>query len=75
MTQSTEKKVLEEIQDGTHCRNLQARNQAEARKPGLQHHKGLTNNKGAGQPAYACSLISAFVIRYLKNKVFRSDTS
>ena len=35
----------------------------------------LANNKGADQPAHPCSLISAFVIRYLKSKVTRSDIS
>ena len=54
----------------------------EARKPGLQHHMGLdaknpdfvaTNNKDADQPAHLCSLISAFVINYLKSKVTSSD--
>ena len=29
----------------------------------------LANNKFADQPAHPCSLISAFVIRYLKSKV------
>ena len=55
----------------------QARRQAGARKPLLQHHmhidaKTLTllvaNNKGTDQPAYPRSLISAFVIRYLKTR-------
>ena len=35
----------------------------------------LANNKGADQPAHPRSLISAFVIRYLKSKVTRSDIS
>ena len=35
----------------------------------------LANNKGADQPAHPRSLISAFVIRYLKCKVSRSDFS
>ena len=56
---------------------MQARSQAEARKHGLQHHMGidhetltlLANNKGADQPAHPRSLISAFIIRYLKSKV------
>ena len=29
------------------------------------------NNKGADQPAHPCSLISAFVIRYLKDNVIK----
>ena len=57
----------------------QGRSQAEARKPGLQnHHIGLdaktmtllfAYNKGADQPAHPRSLISAFVIRCLKNRL------
>ena len=35
----------------------------------------LVNNKGADQPAHSRSLVSAFVIRYLKSKVTRSDIS
>ena len=35
----------------------------------------LANNKGADQPAHPRSLISAFIIRYLKSKVTRSDSS
>ena len=35
----------------------------------------LRNNKGADQPAHQGSLISAFVILYLKSKVTRSDNS
>ena len=35
----------------------------------------LVNSKGADQPAHLCSLISAFVIRYLKSEVTRSDIS
>ena len=35
----------------------------------------LVNNKGADQPAHSRSLVSAFVIRYLKSKVTRSDVS
>ena len=61
----------------------QARRQAEARKSGLQHHIGIdtrnpdliANNKGADQPAHQRSQISAFIIRYLKSKVTRSDIS
>ena len=53
----------------------QARGQAEARKPGLQHHLGIVAktltllfviNKGTDQPAHPCRLINAFVIRCLK---------
>ena len=53
----------------------QARSHAEAR---IQHHIGLdaktlalllAKNKGVDQPAHPRSLISAFVIRYLKSKV------
>ena len=63
---------------------IQARSQAEARKPVLLHHMGLDtrnpdlvacSNKGADQPAHPHSLISAFVVPYLKSKVTRSDTS
>ena len=52
------------------------RSQAEARKPGLQHHMGSTqetltflpySKKGADQPAHPHSLISACVIRFLKS--------
>ena len=35
----------------------------------------LANNKGANQPAHELSLISTFVIPYLKSKVTRSDIS
>ena len=35
----------------------------------------LANNEGADQPAHPHSLISAFVIRYLKRLVTRSDIS
>ena len=35
----------------------------------------LANNKGADQPAHPRSLISAFVIHYMKNKVTRSGIS
>ena len=42
-----------------------------ARNPTLM----LANNKGADQPAHPRSLVSAFVIRYLKSKVTRSDNS
>ena len=35
----------------------------------------LANNKGADQPAHPRSLISAFVIHYMKSKVTRSDIS
>ena len=35
----------------------------------------LTNNKNAEKPAHPRCLISAFVIRYLKSKVTRSDIS
>ena len=61
---------------------LQARSEAEARKPGLQHYMGLdarnpdfllANNKGTDQPALTRSLISTFVIRSLKINVTRSD--
>ena len=34
----------------------------------------LVNNHGADQPEHPRSLISAFVIRYLKSKVTRSDS-
>ena len=56
--------------------------QAEARNMGFNIIWGsmretlallLANNKGRDQPAHPHSLISAFVIRYLKNKVTRSD--
>ena len=62
----------------------QARSQAEARKPGLQHHIGIdtrnpgffiAKNKGADQPEHPRSLISAFINRYLKNTVTMSDIS
>ena len=36
--------------------------------------RGLTNNKGADQPAHPRSLISAFVIRFLKSTVFNLAT-
>ena len=64
--------------------NIQAHNQAEARKHGLQHHIGLDarnhyyadceeqRHRPAWHPG---SLISAFVIGYLKSKVTRSDVS
>ena len=29
------------------------------------------NNTGADQPAYPCSLVSAFVIRYLESRVIK----
>ena len=35
----------------------------------------FTNIKGADQPAHPRSLISVFVIRYLKSKATRSDIS
>ena len=35
----------------------------------------LANNKGADQPAHTRSLISTFVIHYLKSNVTRSDIS
>ena len=35
----------------------------------------LANNNGADQPAHPCSLVSAFVIRYLKSEVTRSGIS
>ena len=35
----------------------------DARKPVFR----FANNKGAGQPAHPCSLISAFVIRFLES--------
>ena len=35
----------------------------------------LSNNKRADQPAHPHSLISAFVLRYLKSKLTRSDIS
>ena len=49
---------------------LHAHSQAEARTPEFQHHDmGPANNKGADQPVLPRSLISGFVIRYLKSKV------
>ena len=63
---------------------FQVRSQAEARKPGLQRHGHIhekprlfliANNKGADQPAHPRSLISAFIICYLKSEVTRSDVS
>ena len=36
---------------------------------------GLQNNKGADQPVYPFSLISAFVIRLLENIISRLATS
>ena len=36
--------------------------------------RGLTNNKGTDQPAHPRSLISAFVIRFLKSTVFNLAT-
>ena len=51
---------------------------------GLQQHMGLdarnrdflvANNKAADQPPHPRSLISDFVIHYLKSKVPRSDIS
>ena len=55
---------------------MQARSQAEAMNPGLQHHMGLNvkktlalllaKNKSADQPAHPLSLISTFVFFYLK---------
>ena len=56
-----------------------ARSQVEARKPGLQHHMDLkaktltlllVNNKDTDQPAHPGSLISAFVICYLKTRSY-----
>ena len=52
-------------------------------KPELQNHMGIdkrnpdliAKNKGADQPAHPRSLISAFIIPYLKSKVTRSDIS
>ena len=35
----------------------------------------LANNKGADQPVHSCSLISTFVIHYLKHRVAGSDMS
>ena len=69
--QDPSKTVLDKIR-------VLARSQAEARKPGLHDHYGpltfsLANNKGADQPAHSRSLISAFVIRYMKSKETRSD--
>ena len=58
---------------------LQARSQAEARKPGLQHNMGLdaktltlllAKNNGADQPANPRRLLSAFVIHYLKTRSY-----
>ena len=37
--------------------------------------RGFANNKGADQPAHPRSLISAFNIRLLENKLSRLDTS
>ena len=37
--------------------------------------KAPANNKGADQPAHPHSLISAFIIRFLKSNVTRSDIS
>ena len=30
-------------------------------------HHAHANNKGADQPAYACSLVSRFVVRFLES--------
>ena len=49
----------------------------DARNPRTQlpeNNKGA-NNKGADQPSLRRSLVSVFVIRYLKSKVTRSDIS
>ena len=37
--------------------------------------RGVGNNKGADQPAHQCSLISAFVIRFLESIISRLATS
>ena len=52
---------------------VKARRQTEARKPGIQHHTRnpdfvACEQHGADQPAHTRSLISAFVIHYLKSK-------
>ena len=36
--------------------------------------RGFANNKGADQPAHPPSLISAFVIRFLKSTIFNLAT-
>ena len=69
ISQDPPKTVLDKIR-------VLARSQAEVRKPGLHDHYGpitflLANNKGADQPAHSRSLISAFVIRYMKSKETR----
>ena len=57
----------------------QTRSHAEAREPGLQHHICLDVRNldfvAFDQPAHPHSLISNFVIRYLKNKITSSDIS
>ena len=35
---------------------------------------GFANNTGADQPAHPCSLISAFVIRFLESTMFNLAT-
>ena len=37
--------------------------------------RGFANNTGADQPAHPCSLISAFVIRFLESIISRLATS
>ena len=43
----------------------------DARKP----DSGFVNNKGADQPAYPCSLISAYVIHYLESIISKLATN
>ena len=69
------------------CVSIPVRSQGEARKPELQHHMGLDARntdfvaceqqrpQTRYQTAHLRSLISAFVIHYLENKVARSDIS
>ena len=70
---------------GARLFTIQARSQEEARKPGVHDHMVinaretltllLANNKDTYQPMHRRSLIEAFVIRYLKSKIIRSDIS
>ena len=38
-------------------------------------NRGVANNKGTDQPAHQCSLISAFVIRFLESIISKLATS
>ena len=70
---------LPRVRQRTLTHLLQARSQAEARKPGLQHNMDLNaktltllleKNNGADQPAHPRRLLSAVLIRYLKTRSY-----